>query len=143
MSEEKPRVLILSKEQIAYAYWLHFTSRIGMLLLVLAAVVYFAGILPQDIPLDQLCDYWHLSLRDYQSVILDRDSTQSPRSWISRIDRGEYFARLPVAFLGLVTICCYIRIAPVLLKKRDYIYFGIVCIEVVLLLLSVSGIMNT
>ena len=50
---------------------------------------------------------------------------------------------MPVVFLGLVTVGCYIRIAPILLKKRDYIYFGIVCIEVVVLLLSISGILNT
>ena len=143
MRTERSGAKNLSKEEKVYANILYRSSRIGLIFLVFAAIVYFAGILPQETALDSMHEYWHLSLRSYRAAVQKQETPRSSWHWIGRINRGEYFAYLPVAFLGLITVACFIRLVPIFLRKRDYTYLVIVCVEVLVLVLAISGILNS
>ncbi len=62
--------------------------------------------------------------------------------WLELVSYGDVLNFLPLAFLAVITIVCYITIIPVLLRKKDVIYVAIALIEVVVLLLAASGILQ-
>lgn len=49
---------------------------------------------------------------------------------------------VPVAFLGAITIICYIRILPIFLKNKDIAYFIFALVECMILLLAASGLLH-
>ncbi len=49
---------------------------------------------------------------------------------------------LPIAFLSLLTIICYIAILPGLIRKKDTAYVVIAILEVAVLALAASGILS-
>lgn len=121
---------------------LDYAVKIGLVLLAGAALLYFAGILGSDPPPASIRDYWHLDPQEYQEVTHGSYSEGKTWDWLLRLSSGEYFAYLPVAFLGVITVFSLVRIAPILLKKRDIIMFSIVCAQVAFLLLSISGVLT-
>jgi hypothetical protein len=50
---------------------------------------------------------------------------------------------LPIAFLSLLTIICYVSILPGLLRKKDTAYVVLVIIEIVVLVVAASGILGS
>jgi hypothetical protein len=50
---------------------------------------------------------------------------------------------LPIAFLSLLTIICYLSIIPILISKKDTAYVIFAILEVVILIFAASGILGT
>jgi uncharacterized membrane protein len=50
---------------------------------------------------------------------------------------------VPIAFLSLLTIICYISLIPGLLRKKDTTYTVIAIVEIIVLLVAASGILGT
>lgn len=61
--------------------------------------------------------------------------------WLSLAHKGDFLNFVPIAFLSLVTIVCYLRILPMLYANGDKIYVGIAAVEVLVLVLAASGIL--
>ena len=145
-SRENRGVLILkhkqsssiSDEHRVYATVLAYASMIGFALLFITAVIYFFGILPPSVPLEEIHKSWSLSLQEYQ----ERQRPLAPWEWVMLISKADYLAYVPVAFLGMTTVIGYIWIFPIFLKKKKYIYLGIVCAELIVLILSITGLVG-
>ena len=128
-----------TEEQVLYAKILNIGMLIGLIGLVVAFVLYASGILEPLIPLEKVQSYWILSVHEY----LERSGIQAGWAWFGNLQFGDMLNFLPIAFLSLLTIVCYIAIIPGLIRKKDTAYFVIAFLEIIVLAVAASGILGT
>ena len=59
------------------------------------------------------------------------------------VGKGEFLNFIGIVFLAGVTIVCYLRIIPILLRKKDTMYAVLAIIEVLVLTLAASGVLKS
>lgn len=128
----------VKEEQIAYAKLLDWGMKIGLIFLILTFIVYLTGILSPQIPISELPKYWKMKAHDY----LVSAGIHPGWAWLDLITKGDFLNFVPVAFLGALTVLCYIRILPIFLKKKDFAYFIFALIECLILILAASGLLK-
>jgi hypothetical protein len=128
-----------SEEQILYANILNKGMLIGLLGLVVTFIIYGAGILEPKIPLEQVQNYWVMPVSDY----LKLTGIHAGWAWLGNLGYGDMLNFLPIAFLSLLTIVCYLAILPGLMRKKDTAYVVLVIVEVVVLAVAASGILGS
>lgn len=130
----------IREEQLIYAKWLEYGMRLGFLILIFSFTNYIFGFTSEPhIQLEHFSKYWSLSAEEFNKV------TGSPTGWdwLTHAGKSDYMNFLGITTLSLITVVCYLRIIPILAKKSDYLYLGIAILEVVILLLAASGILNS
>lgn len=133
---QKPKA---TEEQIAYAKLLNLGMKAGLLILVVMFFVYMSGILPPHIPVEKLTEYWGLPVGKY----LEKANVHGGWSWLYLAGKGDFLNFAGIVFLSSITVFCFIRIVPVFLRKRDYVYMAIAIIEVAVLTLAASGLLKS
>lgn len=63
-------------------------------------------------------------------------------TWLKLVTKGDFLNFVPIAFLGSITVFCYIRILPIFLKKKDIAYFIFALAECLILILAASGVLK-
>jgi len=127
-----------SEEQVLYAKILNAGMLIGLGSLVIAFILYCIGFTKPLIPLEKVQTYWVMSVHDY----LKQSGIQTGWAWLGNLKYGDMFTFIPIAFLSLLTIICYIAIIPGLIRKKDTAYVVIAILEVAVLALAASGILS-
>lgn len=128
-----------TEEQLAYAGLLNTGMKLGLFMLVISFAIYVSDILTPHIPVRDLPMYWSLPVKDY----LKSAGIHSGWSWLFMIGKGDFLNFIGIAFLSSVTIFCYIRIIPILFRKKDKVYGILAIIEVLVLTLAASGILKS
>jgi hypothetical protein len=128
-----------TEEQVLYANILNTGMLIGLISLLITFILYVTGIIEPLIPLNDIPNYWVMSVRDY----LETSGVQAGWSWLNNIGYGDMINFIPIAFLSLLTIICYLSILPNLVKNKDKAYIVLVLIEVVVLGVAASGILGS
>lgn len=128
-----------AKEQILYANILNMGMLIGLISLVLIFVLYVTGILSPLIQLEKVQTYWVLSVHDY----LEKSGIEVGWAWFGELQYGDMLNYIPIAFLSLLTIVCYLALIPGLIRKKDTTYTVIAIAEIIVLLIAASGILGT
>ena len=128
-----------TEEQVLYAKILNIGMLIGLAGLVIAFIIYCTGILEPLIPLEKVQSYWILSVSEY----LEQSGIQAGWAWFGNLQFGDMLNFLPIAFLSLLTIVCYIAIIPGLIRKKDTAYVVIAILEIIVLAVAASGILGT
>lgn len=125
-------------EQLAYARWLEAGTRIGFVLLLASFIGYLTGVLPSAVPLEDLPRYWGLPVDRYVA------ETGAPVGWqwVGRLGEGEYANLLGIAVLAASTIVCYAVALVALLRRGDRLYAAIAALEIALLLVAASGLVD-
>ncbi|MEK6672483.1 MAG: hypothetical protein AABY42_03290 [Nitrospirota bacterium] len=128
-----------TEEQLAYAKILDTGMKLGLVMLVITFAIYLTGALTPHIPVNDLPKYWSLPVHKYLEV------THIPHGWgwLNMIGRGDFLNFIGIAFLAGVTILCYIRIIPILFRKKDAVFGVIAILEVLVLALAASGILKS
>jgi len=128
-----------TEEQLAYAKLLDIGMKAGLLMLVITFAVYVMGILTPYVPVNDLPNYWKLPVKQYLEV------THIPHgwAWIGMLGKGDFLNFIGIAFLAGVTIICYVRIIPILFRKKDTIYAVLAILEVLVLTLAASGLLKS
>ncbi len=124
-------------EQIIYARWLDWGTRISLAVLVATFLAYVLGVTPAALPLAEVPRFWGLPLERYLAL----SGAPSGWGWLAMLDKGEYQSLVGVALLGLVTVLCYLRLLPALLVRGERLQAAIVVAQVVVLLLAASGVL--
>lgn len=124
-------------EQLAYATLLDWGMKIGFTILVISFVLYVFGIVEPHVPVADLPRYWSLPVGEYLSAA----NVHTGWSWLGLVKQGDFMNFVGIAFLSAVTIICYLRILPMLLKNKDVIYSILAILEVLVLVLAASGIL--
>ena len=128
-----------TEEQELYAKILNIGMLVGLAGLVIAFIIYCTGILEPLIPLEKVQTYWTLSVHEY----LIQSGIQAGWAWFGNLKYGDMLNFLPIAFLSLLTIVCYIAIVPGLIRKKDTAYVVIAVLEIIVLAVAASGILGT
>ena len=128
-----------TEEQVLYSKILNIGMLIGLAGLVIAFIIYCTGILAPLIPLEKVQTYWILSVHEY----LTQSGIQAGWAWFGNLQFGDMLNFLPIAFLSLLTIVCYIAIIPGLIRKKDTAYVVIAVLEIIVLAVAASGILGT
>lgn len=128
-----------STEQIAYAALLDIGMKIGLLMLIASFIIYLTGILSPYIPVNELPKYWGHPVHTY----LQETGIHTGWTWLSMLNKGDFLNFLPIAFLAGITMVCYIRIIPILFRKKDTAFGILAIIEVLVLALAASGVLKT
>jgi len=128
----------MSREQLVqelYARWLDAATRVAFAASLVAFVVYAGGLLPSFVPLDALPALWHLPVDRY----LAQTGAPAGWGWLPLLGYSDYLSLACVALIGVVTPACYLAVLPVLLRVGERVQAALVAIQVVVLLLAVSG----
>jgi len=128
-----------TEEQELYAKILNIGMLVGLAGLVVAFIIYCTGILEPLIPLKKVQTYWILSVHEY----LIQSGIKAGWAWFGNLKYGDMLNFLPIAFLSLLTIVCYLAILPGLIRKKDTAYVVIAVLEIIVLAVAASGILGT
>ena len=128
-----------SRQQILYANILNAGMLIGLVSLVVIFILYVTGVLSPLIPLEKVQTYWVLSVHNY----LESSGIEAGWAWFGNLHYGDMLNFIPIAFLSLLTIICYLSLIPGLLRKKDTTYTVIAILEIIVLLIAASGILGT
>ena len=128
-----------TEEQLLYANILNKGMLVGLLGLVVTFIIYGAGILEPKIPLEQVQNYWVMPVHEY----LQLTGIHAGWAWLGNLGYGDMLNFLPIAFLSLLTIICYLAILPGLMRKKDTAYVVLVIVEVLVLTFAASGILGS
>jgi hypothetical protein len=127
-----------TEEQLAYAKLLDMGMKLGLLMLVISFSIYVLGIFTPHVPVSDLPKYWSMPVKDY----LKATDIHTGWSWLYLLGKGDFLNFVGIAFLSGVTILCYLRILPILFRKKDTVYGILAIIEVLVLVLAASGILK-
>lgn len=128
-----------SPEQLAYANLLDKGMKLGLLMLVISFIIYLTGILTPYIPVHDLPKYWGMSVHKY----LETTGIHPGWTWLALVGKGDFLNFIGIAFLAGITVICYLRIIPILFRKKDIVYGVIAILEVVVLVLAASGLLKS
>ncbi len=130
--------VIATEEQVAYAKLLDSGMKAGLLILIGTFAVYVIGLLTPHVPVEELPNYWKMPVHKY----LAATGIHPGWAWLGMLHKGDFLNFIGIAFLAGVTLTCYIRIIPILFKKKDTIYGVLAVLEVLVLCLAASGILK-
>jgi len=134
------------EEQLLYAKILQAGMYVGLALLLVTFALYTSGVVQPAVPVEQLPDYWTMSVDDYLEATnhnhLHHEHPVSGWSWLSVLDKGDYLNFLGIAVLSAVTIICFLGVVPTLLRKKDTAYVVMALLEAMILTLAASGILS-
>ncbi len=133
-----PKPGLVSDEQLRYADWLDVGTRIGLALLVATFALYAGGFVEPHIPLDDLPRLWILPVGQY----LAATGLPAGWGWLGKVGEGDIMNFVGIAFLSLVTVACYMRLAATYIRNKDAACALIVLAEIVVLLLAASGLVS-
>lgn len=138
MSEQNNTQLEATPEQVLYAKILNKGMLVGLVILFITYAIYVLGFMQPHVPLDQLDQYWSLSVGEYLHAI----DVHAGWSWTGMLNRGDFLNFVGIVILAGVTILCYIAIIPTLLKNKDKIFALIAALEVIVLVLAAAGVVG-
>ena len=126
------------QEQIVYANLLLIGVWFGLFLLVVTYTLYLTGILPPHVPIHEVPNTWGVGVDQYLH------DTQSPNGWgwISFLGTGDFLNFVGFAFLALTTLACYLVLMRAYASRKDWIYFAICGLEIVVLAVAASGLLG-
>lgn len=125
-------------EQLLYATVLHWITLAGFIVLVATFAAYMFGWLPASVPLQRLPQLWGLPTAEF----LKATGTQTGWSWLWTIGKGDSASQLGIAILSGCSIACILAIMPNYARTRNNTYLMICALEIVVLLVSASGIIT-
>lgn len=136
---------VAPREQLIYAKVLAGGMYLGLALLLVTFALYLTGVVAPAVPIDRLPELWSMDVTRYLEAVnarfLHRDHLLVGWSWVGVLRHGDYLNYVGIVVLSLVTLVCFLRIIPTLLRSRDYAYVAIAVLEVLILALAASGML--
>jgi hypothetical protein len=128
-----------SKEQVIYANILVVGVWVGLALLFITYAVYLSGLMPHHVDISLVTGNWDKGVHEYLEI------THSPQGWgwVSLLGNGDFLNYIGFAFLGLMTVLCYLVLLKGYIAKKDWIYAVIAFLEIMVLSLAASGLLGS
>ncbi|MBF0286740.1 MAG: hypothetical protein HQM14_02905 [SAR324 cluster bacterium] len=124
--------------QQGYAMLLKRISNLGLVLLFLTFGLYIFGVLEPLIPLEKLPQYWNLPLNEY----IEQSGAPIGWGWLNHLGNGDYLSFIGLILLAAVDGICYVFLFIFFTKKKKRLYMALVSVELFLILLSASNLMQ-
>ena len=105
-------------EQLRYARWLAWGTRLGVLLLLAGLVAALTGWLPPQVPPETVAQWWG------QPVAVYREATGSTAGWgwLRQLAHGDMAGLLGIALLAASAVPPLLALLPLYLRRRDRIF---------------------
>ncbi|MBU2490668.1 MAG: DUF1634 domain-containing protein [Proteobacteria bacterium] len=128
-----------SPEQIRYANMVFWGAWLAIAIMILTYTAYMTGAVKPFIPVEDISRYWAMPASEY----IHESGAPTGWSWVALLGHGDYMNFLGIALLAVMTIVCFLgALLPAYIKKKDWIFSGIVILEVLVLTLAASGILG-
>ncbi|MFH1076699.1 MAG: DUF1634 domain-containing protein [Pseudomonadota bacterium] len=139
MSVQQNSSLKPMPEQITYANILFVGAWGGIFLMAITYFIYLANILPPHVDISVVIQNWDKGVDEFMKI------TNSPHGWgwATMLNKGDFLNYLGMAMIALLTIVCYIVLLIGYHSRKDWIYFTICIMEVLVLSLAASGILGS
>ncbi len=125
-------------EQMRYAMWLDWGTRLGALVLVLSFAAYLSGWLPPRLSVHELAALWHLPANKFTQ----RTGTPQGWAWLAHLHQGDLAGLLGIALLAACSMPCLLALVPLYLRRGDRAYAAICLAQIAVLLLAASGLLR-
>lgn len=125
-------------EQLRYARWLEWGTRLGLVLLLLSFAAYLGGFVPSHVPRRQLPELWSLPVGEY----LQRTGTPGGWGWLQLAGHGDMANLVGIALLASCSLPPLLALVPLHLRRGDRIYAALCLGEVAVLVLAASGLLH-
>lgn len=126
-------------EQLRYAQWLDWGTRLGLLVLAITFAAYLAGWLPPRLSMHELSTLWHLPAGEFARLT----GTPLGWAWLAKAQHGDLAALLGIVLLAGCSVPCLLALVPLYWRSGDRAYVAICLAEVAVLLLAASGVLST
>lgn len=126
-------------EQITYANLLFFGAWVGIFLMMLTYIIYLSGFMVPHVDIGLIISNWDKGVNEYLEI------THSPHGWgwLALLNRGDFLNYIGLALIALLTILCYFILMIGYSKRKDWAFFIISLLEIVVLSLAASGIFGS
>jgi hypothetical protein len=124
--------------QQRYARWLAWGTRSGVVLLVLAFILYVTGAVVPYVPIERLPELWHLPAAEY----LHRTGIDPGwHGWARLIAHGDMLVLAAIALLIACSIFCLAGVVPVFWRRRERLLAIVCLLQIAVLALAASGLL--
>ena len=125
--------------QIQYANILSTGAWVGILLMMITYFIYVSGILSPHVDMMVVTQNWDKGVDEFLRI------TRSPHGWgfLSLLHKSDFLNFIGLVFLAILTIICYLFLIAGFKKTKDWAYFVISLLEVVVLCVAASGILGS
>ena len=128
-----------TRVQTAYARWLDVGTKAGFAVSVAGMLVYLSGVVAPFMPMAELAAHWGLPVGRF----LKLSGGPTGWGWIHLLGYGDYMNFIGIALIASITTLCYLRILPLLIAHRDWIYALIAVAQIAVMLAAASGLLNS
>jgi hypothetical protein len=139
MNTEIEQALKPSRDQIIYANILTIGVWSGIFVLVATYAIYLSGLLSSHVDMSLIPKLWGKGVDEYLEI------THSPHGWgwVSLLSKGDFLNYVGFALLALMTILCYLVLLRGYIRQRNWIFFTIAFLEIVVLSIAASGMLGS
>lgn len=122
-------------EQLRYARWLDWSTRVGLVVLLLSFAAYVMGLTSPHVPLARLPELWSQPVGSYLQ------QTQSPTGWgwLALVHQGDFACLVGIALLAGCSLVCLLALVPLYLRRGDLVFAALCLAEVAVVLVAASG----
>lgn len=138
MNEQQNESMTPMAEQIKYANILFIGAWLGILLMMITYLIYITGALAPHVDVAVIIQNWDKGIDEFLEI------TNSPQGWewLSLSNKGDFLNFLGLVLIAVLTIICYLFLISGYGKRKDWAYFIIAILEVVVLSLAASNILG-
>ena len=135
---EKSIVFENAPEQHIYAKIIYHISNLGLLALIMGFILYIFGVLTPLVPLEELPQYWSLSLTQF----LEKTGAPTGWRWTSMLGYGDVIPFIGVTILASVTFVCFLVLLFSFLQRGAKVLAFIAAMELFFILISASNLIQ-
>ena len=118
-----------------YARVLERGVRLGLAVLAVTFGIHMAGLIPSQVPPQEIEHVWQLPLKDY----LRATGLPTGWQWLKHLDCADFLPLLGIAVLTGATLASYMALAGFYWRRKDRIFLAICLLEILVLLFAASG----
>jgi len=134
----EPLAVTQPAEQLRYALWLDWGTRIGLAVLVLVFLAYGLGLTEPHVPHERLAEVWNLPVTDF----LAATGVPTGWGWLRLAHRGDIANLIGIALLTGCSLLALLVMLPLYLRRGDRVYVGLGLAQIAGLLLAASGVLT-
>lgn len=133
-----PESVVQPPEQLRYARWLEWGTRVGLAALILIFLAYGIGLVEPHVPHSRLPEVWNLPV----SQFLAATGLPTGWGWLAFAHRGDIANLLGIAMLTGASLLALLALLPLYLRQRERLYAALCVAQVAVLLLAASGLLT-
>lgn len=122
-------------EQMRYATWLDWGTRIGLIVLLLSFAAYVLGLAQAHVPVSRLPELWIHPVGRF----LELTGSPTGWGWLALVHRGDIAGLFGIAILAGSSVLCLLALVPLYWSRGDKAFAAICLAEVAVVLVAASG----